>query len=80
MQKYRPNTNQPFPPDVNMFNEVTKLIVSMLSQFLGLDIDIYVLESVMSLLFRFSMSESESQYLPPPCLKFDEFLPESIHS
>ena len=34
----------------------------------------------MSLLFRVSVSQSEFQSLPPPCLKFDEFLVESIHS
>ena len=48
--------NQPFPLDVNLFNEETKLIVSMLSQFLGLDTNIYVPEFFMSLLFRVNMS------------------------
>ena len=34
--------NQPFPLDVNLFNDETQIIVSMMSQFLGLDIDGYI--------------------------------------
>ena len=34
----------------------------------------------MSLLFRIRMIQSESQYSQSLCLKFDEFLDESIHS
>ena len=52
-----------------------------MSQFLGLDTDRYVTESLMSLLFRvstgqFDFVESGQSY----CIKFDEFLAESIHS
>ena len=52
----------------------------MMSQILGLDKDIYVLEFLKSLMFIISMSQSEPEYLPPPFLKFDEFIAESIHS
>ena len=51
-----------------------------MSQFLGLDTNWYVPEFLMCLLFRISMIQSESESFPPPFLKFDEFLAESIHS
>ena len=73
-------TNQRFPLDVNMFNEETKLVISMLSQLLGIYKDMFVPALLISMLFKVSMSQSESQSPQPPCLKFDEFLAENIHS
>ena len=52
--------NQPFTLDLNLFYEETKMIVSMMSQLLGLDTYIYVPEFLMSLLFIVSMSQSNS--------------------
>ena len=52
----------------------------MLSQFLGLDTNKFVPKLLMSLLFKISMSQSESQSHQPPSLKYDEFLAETIHS
>ena len=51
-----------------------------MSQCLGLDTDTYVTELLMNLLFKFSTIQSDSQSSQLVCLKFDEFLAESIHS
>ena len=51
---------QSFPLDVSLFNEESRLVISMLSQFLGMDTDRFVLELLLSLLFKMSMSQSES--------------------
>ena len=40
-----------FPIDLSRFNEETQWCISLASQFLGLDTDAYVLESLLSLLF-----------------------------
>ena len=53
-------TNQLFPLDISLFNEESQLVISMLSQFLGLDADRFFLELLMSLLFKMSMSQSDS--------------------
>ena len=67
-----------------MFNEETKCVVTMLCQFLGLVIDKYILETLMSLLFILSScpveSDEPNQSLQVSCIKFDEFLVENIHS
>ena len=34
--------DEPFTFDINMFNEESQLVISLLSQFLGLDIDRFV--------------------------------------
>ena len=49
------------PIDTNFLNEETKLVISLMSQFLGLDTDRYVTELLMSLLYRVSTSQFESQ-------------------
>ena len=72
--------NQYFHVDTNLFNEETKLVISLMIQFLGLDTDKYVTELLMSLLFKVSTSQSEPQSSQLVGLKFDEFLNESIHS
>ena len=55
-----------------------------MSQFLGLDTDKYVTESLMSLLFTISTGQVETkgsnQLIHSFYLKFDEFLYENIHS
>ena len=51
-----------------------------MSQFLGVGIDKYVIELLMSILFKISTSQTKSQYSQSVCFKFDEFLDESIHS
>ena len=55
-----------------------------MSQFLGLDIDKYVIEPLMSLLFILNTCQVESkestQSVQYSFLKFDEFLAENIHS
>ena len=45
--------NQDFPMDTIVFNGETQSVISLMSQFLGLDIDKYVTESLMSLLFSY---------------------------
>ena len=52
-------SNQPFPLDINLFNEESQLVISMLSQFLGLDPDRFLPELLMSLLFKMSMIQSD---------------------
>ena len=56
------------------------MVISLMSQFLGLDTDRYAIEMLMILLFRVSIGQYESQSSQSVCLKFDEFLVESIHS
>ena len=41
--------------DINMFNEESQLVISLLSQFLGLDIDRFIPKILLSLLFNMSM-------------------------
>ena len=43
-----------YPVDFNQFNEKTQWCISLASQLLGLDIDAYVPESLLSLLFVLS--------------------------
>ena len=70
--------NQAFPVDTSFFNDETQSVISLMNQFLGLDTDKNVIESLMSLLFKITTSQVDSsQYC---CLKFDEFVVESIHS
>ena len=53
-------TNQTFPLDITVFNEESQLVISMLSQFLGLYADKFVPELLMIVLFKMSMIQSES--------------------
>ena len=53
--------NHPFPVDSNLFNEETQCVITLMSQFIGLDIDKYVTEPLMSLLFSFSTGKIESE-------------------
>ena len=72
--------NEPFPVDINMFNEESQWVISLLSLFLGLDTDKFVPEVLLSLLFRLSLHQPKSESIWLSCLKFDEFLDENIHS
>ena len=47
--------DEPFTFDINMFNEESQLVISLLSQFLGLDIDRFIPKILLSLLFNMSM-------------------------
>ena len=72
--------NQCFPVDFNLFNQETNFVISLMSQFLGIDTDRYVIEMLMSLILNVSKSHSEPHSSKSVCLKFDELLAESIHS
>ena len=72
-------SNIPFPLDIDMINEESQCVLSLLCHFLGLDSERFMPEILLRLLFWLSLHQLEfypSQYL---CLKFDEFLGESIH-
>ena len=84
---FKPNTHlkkYPFPIDANEFNEETQCVITLMSQFLGLEKQKYVMEPLMSLLFTLRTcptdSEESRQLAQLSCLKFDEFLAENIHS
>ena len=76
--------NYPYPIDAEEFNEETQCIMTLLSQFLGMDTDKYVIESMMILLFTLSTFpvnlEDPIESIQVSCLNFDEFLVENIHS
>ena len=73
-----------FPIDANEFNEETQCVITLMSQFLGRDIDKYINEPLMSLLFTLSTcpieSGESSQSTQFSCLNFDDFLAQNIHS
>ena len=70
--------NQAFPVDTNLFNDETKLVISLMSHFLGLDTKKYVTELLMSLLFKIGTSPTEPKPSQSVFLNNDEFLPESV--
>ena len=73
-----------YPIDLDLFNEEAQSYVTLASQFLGLDTNGYVTETLLSLLFVLSTSPIEPelprQSFQSCCLKFDEYLAENIHS
>ena len=73
-----------YPIELKQFNEETQWCISLASQFLGLDTDAYVTESLLSLLFILSTCSTETEFPGHSgqscCLKFDEFLAENIYS
>ena len=72
---------EPFPFDINLFNEESQLFLSPLSHFLGLGSDRFVLGVLLSLLFRLNLHQLESDFNRSCFLKLDEFLElENIHS
>ena len=73
-----------YPINLNQFNEESQWCVTLASQFLGIDTNGYITESLLSLLFFLSTCPVELE-LPGKsfqscCLKFDEFLAENICS
>ena len=56
-----------YPIDLVLFNEETQLCITLVSQFLGLDTNGYVTESLLSLLFVLSTCPVESEL---PCQSF----------
>ena len=74
----------PYPIDVGELNEETQCVTTLLCQFLGMDTDKYVTDSMRIFLFTLSTypvdSKDPSQSVQVSCLKFDEFLAENIHS
>ena len=67
-----------------MFNKETQSLITLASQFLGLDTNKYITEPLLSLIFTLSTdqvgSEQFIQTMQSSCLKFDEFLAENIRS
>ena len=72
--------NLSYPIDLGQFNEETQWCITLASQFLGLDTDAYVPESLLSLLFVLDTFPTEPELPGQPGqsfrLKFDEFLVE----
>ena len=73
-----------YPIDLSQFNEETQWCISLASQFVGLDTNGYVTESLLSLLFILSTCPTKPKFpgksYQSRCLKFDEFLVENIRS
>ena len=76
--------NLSYPIDLGQFNEETQWCITLTSQFLGLDTDAYVPESLLSLLFVLDTCLVEPELPGQSCqscrLKFDEFLAKNICS
>ena len=76
--------NLSYPIDLSQFNEENQWCISLVSQFLVLDTNAYVIESLLSLLFVLSTCPAEPELLKQSyhscCLKFDEFLADNIRS
>ena len=65
-------SNPPFPIDFILFNEETRPIIILASQFLGLDSSQFITKPFLSLIFILSSSQvvlgMSSQPSPPTCL------------
>ena len=77
--------NLSYPIDLSQFNEENQWCISLAIQFLGLDTDAYIPESLLSVLFILSTCSADELELPGKsgqscCLKFDDFLAENICS
>ena len=62
----KPNSepiNLSYPIDLGRFNEETQWCITLTSQFLGLDTDAYILESLLSLLFVLDTFPAEPELL-----------------
>ena len=66
-------SNYVFPYDISLFIEPIHVAFSLLSQILGLDNDMLVIEVMIGTLCLVSQSKQDI------CLNFDEFLVEKIH-
>ena len=65
------------PYNVNIFKKEVHLVMSLVSQILGLDDDIHISEVVLGFLLRISSIEPESHLIY--CFNMDEYLDEFIH-
>ena len=80
LKPYISIANEPFPLDIILFNEESQWVISLLSQFLGLDNDKFLAKVLLSLLFRLSLHQFVSESSELFFLTFDEFLGENILS
>ena len=55
--------NHPYPIDYNLFNEENQSLITLASQFLGLDTNKYITEPLLSLMFTLSTGQVESKQL-----------------
>ena len=79
---HKPNVaveNVPFPLYIDLLNEESKCVISLLYQFLGLDSDQFFLETLLSLLFRLSLHQLEYEAGQYFFLKFNELQDENIN-
>ena len=53
--------NQPFPIDSKIFNEETQCAITLMSLFLGLDTNKYIIGPLMSILFTLNTYQAESR-------------------
>ena len=67
-----------FPYNVSIFRDEVQLVMSMVSQVLGLDNDKHVSEVILGFLLSIGSTEPESNLVR--CFDSDEFLAESIHT
>ena len=72
-------SNIPFPLDIDMINEESQCVLSLVCHFLGLDSERFMPETLLRLLFWLSLHQLEFEHSQYLCLKFDEFLGENIH-
>ena len=68
----------------NLVNEETQSLITLASQFLGMDMNKFITKPLLSLILILSTgqvgSNPLSQSMQSSCLKFDDFLAENIHS
>ena len=73
-----------FPIYFDPFNEETQSLITLEIQFLGMDLNQFVTEPLLSLIFTLSIGLTTygipSQSSPPECLQFDEFLAININA
>ena len=51
--------SQPFLVDANLFNKETRCVITLMSKFLGLDIDKYITKPLISMLFTLNTCQVE---------------------
>ena len=73
-----------FPIDFDLFNEETQFVITLVIQFLGMDLNQSIIEPLLSLIFTLStcqtMSRIPNQSSPLVCLQFDKFLAKNINA
>ena len=77
-------SNPLFPIYFDMFNEETQSMITLASQLLGMDLNQFVTEPLLSLIFTLISGQvasgALSHYSLSACLEFDEFLARSVNS